>query len=78
MRECQRPRQRTSLTLAFIAHWGCPVSWLNVPSDLSAEKWKTIAAAIESWDKTRRLCLVLLVLQVPFDGWLAWLLLRCR
>jgi hypothetical protein len=52
------------------------VSWPKVPSDLSAEKWKTITAAIESWDKTARLCLVLFVLQVPFDCWLAWLLLH--
>lgn len=52
------------------------MSWPRVLSDLSAEKWKTITAAIESWGKTARLCLVLLVLQMPFDGWLAWLLLR--
>lgn len=52
------------------------MSWREVRSDLSTEKWKTITAAIESWGKTTRLCLVLLLLQVPVDGWLAWLLLR--
>jgi hypothetical protein len=54
------------------------VSWPRVPSDLpaSAEKWKTVTAALESWSKTARLCLILFVLQVPFDGWLAWLLLH--
>lgn len=55
--------------------------WPKVPSDLSvapasAEKWKTIAAAIESWGKAARLCLILLVVQAPIDGWLAWLLLH--
>lgn len=49
---------------------------LKVPSDLSAAKWKTIAAALDDWGKTARLCLVLLVLQIPFDGWLIWLLLH--
>jgi hypothetical protein len=56
------------------------VSWLKVPSDLpaSAEKWNTIAAALDNWGKTARLCLVLFVLQLPFDGWVAWLLLHRR
>jgi hypothetical protein len=51
-----------------------------VPSDLpaSAEKWRTIASAIDNWGKTARLCLVLFVLQVPFDGWLIWLPLQRR
>jgi hypothetical protein len=29
------------------------------------EKWKTIAAALESEEKTRRFCLILLVSSVP-------------
>lgn len=53
------------------------MSWPKVPSDLSAEKWKTISGAIESWRKTARLCLVLFVMQVPVDG-LVWLWLLHR
>lgn len=56
------------------------MSWPKVPSDLpaSAEKWKTIAGALDNWGKTARLCLVLFVLQLPFDGWVLWLLLHRR
>jgi hypothetical protein len=35
-----------------------------LPSD-PPEKWRTIAAALESEDKTRRFCLILLVSSVP-------------
>lgn len=72
-----RTTQRGFLPRAH--HTGKRQSWPKVPSDLSvapalAEKWKTISAAIENWGKTARLCLILLVVQVPLDGWATWLL----
>jgi hypothetical protein len=53
------------------------VSWIR---DLlaSAEKWQTIREALDDSKKTARLCLILFVLQLPFDGWLVWMLLLHR
>jgi hypothetical protein len=43
----------------------------------SAEKWKSLTTATESWDKTLRLALLLFVVQIPFDiGGLMWVLLK--
>jgi hypothetical protein len=46
-------------------------------SRFSAAKWQAITSATESWPKTLRLCIILLVLQVPLDiGGVLWLILK--
>jgi hypothetical protein len=39
------------------------------------QRWQTIRFALESWAKTARLCVIVLVMSVPVDA-LAWLALR--
>lgn len=39
------------------------------------QKWQTIRFALESWSRTARLCVIMLVMSVPVDT-LAWLVLR--
>ena len=39
------------------------------------QKWQTIRFALESWARTARLCVIMLVMSVPVDT-LAWLVLR--
>jgi hypothetical protein len=39
------------------------------------QRWQTIRFALESWDRTARLCVITLVMSVPVDT-LAWLLHR--
>jgi hypothetical protein len=38
---------------------------IRIPSE-PPEKWKTVRAALETQDKTRRLCVILLVSSLPF------------
>jgi hypothetical protein len=38
---------------------------IRMPPD-TPEKWRTVRAALETQDKTRRLCLILLVSSIPF------------
>jgi hypothetical protein len=43
----------------------------------SAERWQTIRQAMTGWGPTVRLCLILLVVQIPLDiGGLVWLVTR--
>ena len=39
------------------------------------QRWQTIRFAMESWARTARLCVIVLVMSVPVDA-LAWLALR--
>lgn len=38
---------------------------IRMPPD-PPEKWRTVRSALETQDKTRRLCLILLVSSIPF------------
>jgi hypothetical protein len=43
---------------------------IHIPPE-PPEKWKTVRAALETQDKTRRLCVILLVSSLPFGLLLA-------
>jgi hypothetical protein len=50
---------------------------LPVAVRASADRWGTIREAMSTWGATVRLCLILLVVQIPVDiGGLVWLLTR--
>ena len=40
-----------------------------------AEKWQTVRTALDSWDRTARLCVICLTVNVPVDL-LVWLVGR--
>jgi hypothetical protein len=40
------------------------------------QRWQTIRFALESWARTARLCVIMLVMSAPVDT-VVWLVLRC-
>jgi hypothetical protein len=45
------------------------------PEDRASEdeKWRTVRSALDSWDRTARMCVIYLTLNVPVEI-LAWLI----
>jgi hypothetical protein len=43
------------------------------PQSSESEKWRTVRFALDSWDRTARMCVIYLTLNVPVEI-LAWLI----